>query len=175
MVPNADAALAEYESYARNALVQLRRIPKGGKVEEDHMRNRQMIVHWLIANSDAVKVEKRDGKTYYRVTSADAFRRGCGALLAEVMRIKGEGDFKAGKALVDTYGTRVDPTLHQEVVERLEKLDLAKSSGFVQPELSAVRNDQGEITDIEVRYPLSLERQMLKWSGRAPAGHAAGQ
>ena len=160
-----DAALAEYESYARNALVQLRRVPKGGKLEEDHMRNRQMIVHWLIANTEAVKVERRDDKTYYRVTSAEAFRAGCGKLLAEVMRIKGEGDFKAGKALVETYGTKVDPQLHAEVLARIEALGLTKASGFVQPELTAVFEGD-EIVDVEISYPMSLEKQMLGWSGK---------
>lgn len=165
IVPDDDAVLAEYEGYARNALVQLRRVPPGGKIEEDHMRNRQMIVHWLLHNSDAVKREIRDGKTYYRVTSAAAFRAGCGKLLAEVMRIKATGDFKAGKALVDTYGTKVDPTLHKEVLVRLKALNLTASSGFVQPKLTAVRRG-GKIVDVTVSYPMDLAAQMLEWSGR---------
>ncbi len=166
IVPNDSAALAKCEAYARNALVQLRRVPEGGKIEEDHMRNRQMIVHWLIANTESVKVEVRDGKTFYRVTSAQSFREGCGRLLAEVMRIKGEGDFKAGKALVDTYGTKVDAKLHQEVLKRMKVLDIPSSSGFVQPELTAVSNSNGEIIDVKVSYPSSLEDQMLRFSGK---------
>lgn len=166
LVPHPDVALAEYESYARNALLQLRRVPKGGKVEEDHMRNRQMIVHWLIANSDAIQVENRDGKTYYRVTSVAAFRKGCGILLAEVMRIKGTGDFKAGKQLVDQYGTKVEPQLHEQVLARIRKLGLPSVTGFVQPELRAITDATGAIVDVVVEHPCDLAAQMLRWSGR---------
>ena len=166
LVPSEDVALAEYESYARNALLQLRRVPKGGKVEEDHMRNRQLIVHWLIANSAGVKVDSRDGKTFYRVTSVDEFRAGCGRLLAEVMRIKATGDFKAGKKLVDEYGTKVDPKLHEEVLARVAKLKLPSVTGFVMPELRAVTNSAGEIVDVRVEHPCDLASQMLRWSGR---------
>lgn len=166
IIPNDDAGLAEYEGYARNALLQLRRVPVGGKVEEDHMRNRQLIVHWLIAHTDAVKVEKRDGKTFYRVTSAASFRAGSARLLAEIMRIKATGDFKAGKKLVDTYGTKVDPKLHAEVLSRLSSLDLVSSSGFVMPELKVERGADGEITDVKVYYPMDLAAQMLRFSGK---------
>ncbi len=166
IVAHEDAALSEYEGYCRNIPVQLRRVPKGRKLEQDHMRNRQMVVFWLIANSDAVKVEKRDGKTYYRVKGVAEFREGCGRLLGEVMRIKATGDFKAGKRLVDIYGTKVDPTLHQEVLTRLEPLNIPSAVGFVQPELRLVKNAAGEVKDVEVHYPLSLEDQMLRWSGR---------
>jgi len=166
IIPNADAALAEYEGYARNALVQLRRVPPGGKVEEDHMRNRQLIVHWLIAHTDAVKVEKRDGKTFYRVTGAEAFRAGSARLLAEIMRIKATGDFKAGKLLVDTYGTKVDPGLHKEVLQRMKALDLVSSSGFVMPELHLVKGADGEVSDVTVHYPMDLATQMLRFSGK---------
>lgn len=166
IVPDPEVALAEYESYARNALVQLRRVALGDRIEEDHMRNRQMIVHWLIASSDAIAVEKRDGKTYYRVTGVDAFRAGCGKLLAEVMRIKATGDAAAGKELVEKYGTHVDRALHEEVLARLEKLNLPAVTGFVQPELRLVRNPRGEVTDVEVFHPMDLADQMLRWSGR---------
>lgn len=166
LVPHPDVALAEYESFARNALLQVRRVPKGGKLEEDHMRNRQLIVHWLIANTDALRSESKDGKTYYRVTSVDAFRAGCGTLLAEVMRIKGTGDFKAGKALVDTYGTKVDPRLHEEVLARIAKLGLPSVTGFVMPELRAIRSSTGEVIDVVVEHPCDLAAQMLRWSGR---------
>jgi dipeptidyl-peptidase-3 len=132
------------------------------------MRNRQMVVFWLIANSDAVSVEKRGGKTYYRVQSVEAFREGCGRLLAEVMRIKASGDFKAGKQLVNTYGTRVDPALHEEVLARIEPLQIPSAVGFVQPELRLVKDEAGKVTDVTVHYPTSLEDQMLRWSGRRP-------
>jgi dipeptidyl-peptidase-3 len=166
LVPHTDMALAEYEAYARNALAQLRRVPKGGKLEEDHMRNRQLIVHWLIANSDAIKVETRQGKTYYRVTSVGAFQRGCGRLLAEVMRIKATGDFKAGKKLVDEHGTKVDPKLHEEVLARIAQLGLPSITGFVQPELRAVTDSAGNVIDVKVEHPCDLAAQMLRWSGR---------
>ncbi|MCA8964301.1 MAG: peptidase M49 [Planctomycetes bacterium] len=166
LVPDDDAVLAKYEAYTRNALLQLRRVPEGGKIEEDHMRNRQMIVHWLMKNSDAIAVEHKDGKTYYRVTSIAAYREGCGKLLAEVMRIKATGDFKAGKALVETYGTKVDPALRAEVVQRLASLNLPSVTGFVQPELKAEKDAAGKITDVQVWYPCDLADQMLRWSGR---------
>lgn len=166
LVPNDDAVLAKYEAYTRNALLQLRRVPEGGKIEEDHMRNRQMIVHWLMANSGAIAVEHKDGKVYYRVTSIGAYRDGCGKLLAEVMRIKGTGDFKAGKDLVETYGTKVDPALRSQVMQRLASLHLPSVTGFVQPELKARTDAAGKITDVQVWYPCDLADQMLRWSGR---------
>ncbi|MEZ5965999.1 MAG: prolyl oligopeptidase family serine peptidase [Planctomycetota bacterium] len=165
--PSAEAALAQYEAYARNALVQLRRVALGKKVEEDHMRNRQMVVHWLLANAtDAVRKETRAGKTYYRVLDRDAFREGCGRLLAEVMRIKATGDFKAGKALVETYGTQIDRGLHEEVLGRLKALNMPALSAFVQPELRLVQDPAGKVTDVVVHYPMDLGTQMLRWSGR---------
>ncbi len=170
LVPNDDAVLAKYEAYARNALVQLRRVPPGGKIEEDHMRNRQMIVHWLLANDGGVVAETRDGKTFYRVTTAAAFRAGCGRLLAEVMRIKATGDFAAGKSLVDRFGTRVDAALHQQVLARIAQLHLPSVTGFVQPELVAIR-DGGRIVDVKAVHCQDLADQMLRWSGRR-AGEA---
>lgn len=164
-VPNDEAVLAKYESYARNALVQLRRVPLGERVEEDHMRNRQLIVLWLLENNAGVHAEKKDGKTFYVVDSPDKFREGCGKLLAEIMRIKAEGDFKAGKALVEKYGIKIDPTLHKEVIARLERLNLPSVTGFVQPELRVVEKD-GVATDVEVHHCMDLADQMLRWSGR---------
>src|SRR5262245_22263906 len=113
-----DIVLAEYEGYARNALVQLRRVREGTTIEEDHMRNRQMIVRWLMANTSSVDVRRRDGKTYFVMTDAAAFREGVGWLLAEVQRIKGEGDYDAARALFETYGVNFDPALRDEVVAR---------------------------------------------------------
>lgn len=168
LVPNDDAALAKYEAYSRNALLQLRRVPAGGKIEEDHMRNRQLIVHWLLQNDGGIAVEHQDGKTYYHVTSAAAYRDGCGRLLAEVMRIKATGDFAAGRDLVETYGTKVDPALREEVVERIKSLHLPSVTGFVQPELKAVTDASGSITDVQVYYPRDLADQMLRWSGCKP-------
>jgi dipeptidyl-peptidase-3 len=162
---HAEIVRAEYEAYARNALVQLRRVREGSQIEEDHMRNRQMIVGWLRANSRAIEVRRRDGKTYYVVVDVQAFQEGAGRLLAEVQRIKAEGDYEAAKALFETYGVHFDPALRDEVVARVDRLRMPSYTGFVQPRLEAVR-DGGEITDVRISYPLDLETQMLEYSGR---------
>jgi len=154
----------EYESYTRNALVQLRRVREGTDIEEDHMRNRQMIVHWLMAHTTAIDVRTRGGKTYYVMTDPRAFCDGVGRLLAEVQRIKGEGDYDAALALFTTYGVHFDPALRDEVVARVDHLQLPSYSGFVMPRLEAVTNASGEITDVTISYPLDLTTQMLEYS-----------
>ena len=154
----------EYESYARNALVQLRRVREGTDIEEDHMRNRQMIVHWLIANTTAIDVRSRGGKTFYVMTDPVAFREGVGRLLAEVQRIKGEGDYEAARALFHAYGVHFDPALRDEVVARVDHLQLPSYSGFVMPRLEAISGAAGEITDVVVSYPLDLSAQMLEYA-----------
>jgi dipeptidyl-peptidase-3 len=159
-----DIVRTEYESYARNALVQLRRVREGTHIEEDHMRNRQMIVHWLMANTSAIEVRHRDGKTFYVMTDAKAFREGVGRLLAEVQRIKAEGDYDAALELLDTYGVHFDPALRDEVVARVDHLQLPSYTGFVMPALQAVTNARGEITDVTISYPLDLTTQMLEYS-----------
>jgi dipeptidyl-peptidase-3 len=159
-----EIVLTEYESYARNALVQLRRVREGTDIEEDHMRNRQMIVHWLMANTSAIDVRTRDGKTYYVMTDAKAFREGVGRLLAEVQRIKGEGDYDAAHALFTAYGVHFNPALRDEVVARVDHLQLPSYTGFVMPKLEAVTNAAGEITDVTISYPLDLTAQMLEYS-----------
>jgi dipeptidyl-peptidase III len=163
---HADIVRAEYEGYARNALVQLRRVREGSQIEEDHMRNRQMIVHWLMANSTAIERRTRDGKTYYVVVDVKAFQEAVGRLLGDVQRIKAEGDYEAAKALFDTYGVHFDPALRDEVVARVDRLKMPSYTGFVQPRLEAIRNGQGEITDVQISYPLDLAAQMLEYSGR---------
>ena len=162
----AEITRAEYEAYARNALVQLRRVREGETIEEDHMRNRQLIVHWLIANTKAVEVRHRESKTYYVVTDVEAFRAGTGRLLAEVQRIKSEGDYAAGKALFEAFGVYIDPGLRDEVVRRVTQLNLPSYSGFVQPRLEAVRDESGRVVDVTISYPLDLEQQMLEYSGK---------
>ena len=163
---HAEIVRAEYEAYARNALVQLRRIREGSQIEEDHMRNRQMIVGWLIANSRAIEVRRRDHKTYYVVVDVSAFREGVGRLLAEVQRIKAEGDYDAARALFEAYGVHFDPALRDEIVARVDRLQMPSYTGFVQPRLEAVRDNSGAITDVELSYPLDLTAQMLEYSGR---------
>ena len=157
---------AEYEGYARNALVQLRRIREGTQIEEDHMRNRQMIVQWLLANSSAIEARRRDGKTYYAMLDAKAFQEAVGRLLAEVQRIKAEGDYAAAKGLFETYGVHFDAALRDEVVARVEHLNMPSYTGFVQPRLEPVLAADGTIADVAISYPLDLTTQMLEYSGK---------
>jgi dipeptidyl-peptidase-3 len=168
IVPAADQdaiVRAEYEAYTRNALVQLRRVRQGSQIEEDHMRNRQMIVRWLMANTKAVEQRSRDGKTYLVMVDPAAFREGVGRLLAEVQRIKSEGDFTGAQKLFEAYGIHFDPAQRDEVVSRVEKLNLPSYSGFVQPKLTAVTGANGAITDVTISYPMDLTAQMLEYSG----------
>jgi dipeptidyl-peptidase-3 len=163
-----EAALAAYEQYTRNGgMQQLRRIKKGEQVEEDHMRNRMMVVRWIQANSKAIDERVRDGKHYLVVTSAKDFREAVGRLLTLVQQLKSTGDYAGAKSLFDTYGIKFDPKLRDEVLARYSKLDIASYTGFVMPRLTAVRDSKGQVTDAKVSYPLSLEQQMLEWSGRA--------
>ncbi len=167
IIPNTmDVVKAMYDKEVRNAgMVQLQRIPKGqDQLEEDHMKNRQMIVHWLWKNADCIERGVRNGKTYFRVTSYEKMRDGVGKLLAEVQRIKSEGDAAAAKALIDTYGFKIDTALRDEVLTRMEKLDRAVYTGFVMPKLRPVTDANGNITDVGVDYPLDLGKQMLEYS-----------
>ncbi len=160
----ADIVLTEYESYTKNALVQLRRVRQGSQIEEDHMRNRQMIVRWLMANTKAIDVRQRDGKTFYVMTDATAFRDGVGRLLGEVQRIKSMGDYPAAKALFEAHGVHFDPALRDEVVARVDRLHLPSYSGFVMPRLTAATDGSGAITDVTISYPRDLAAQMLEYS-----------
>ena len=155
----------EYEAYARNALVQLRRVRIGAQLEEDHMRNRQAIVHWLLANTKAIDVRTRNQKTYFVVNDCDAFRDGVAKLLAEVQRIKSEGDYAKAKELFETYGVHFDPEMRDEVVARVDHLNLPSYTGFVMPKLEAVIDDSG-ITDVKISYPCDLTTQMLEYSAQ---------
>ena len=163
---HAEIIQAEYESYTRNALLQLRRVREGSQLEEDHMRNRQMIVHWLMDNTEAIEVRERNGKTFYVVADVQAFREGVGVLLGEVQRIKSQGDYEAAKALFETYGIHFDPALRDQILERVERVELPSYSGFVMPRLEAVYGDDGEIVDVTISYPMDLTQQMLEYSGK---------
>jgi dipeptidyl-peptidase-3 len=172
IIPAADhdnMVRAEYEGYTRNALVQLRRVREGTQIEEDHMRNRQMIVRWLMAHTKAIEQRSRDGKTYLVMVDAKAFREGVGRLLAEVQRIKSEGDYAAAKALFDTHGIHFDPKQRDEVVARVDALQLPSYSGFVMPKLTPVMGANGAITDVTISYPQDLTKQMLEYSAQSPA------
>ena len=157
---------AEYEAYARNALVQLRRVREGTQIEEDHMRNRQMVVGWIMASSGAIDVRRRDGKTYYVMVNPDAFQEAAGRLLAEVQRIKADGDYAAARDLFETHGIHFDPALRDEVVGRVDMLQMPSYTAFVQPRLSAQRDAEGTITDVTISYPQDLTQQMLEYSGK---------
>jgi dipeptidyl-peptidase-3 len=155
---------AQYEAFTRNAIVQLRRVREGTQIEEDHMRNRQMIVRWLMANTKAIEQRTRDGKTYLVMVDPKAFREGVGTLLAEVQRIKSEGDFAAAKALFETHGIHFDAPLRDEIVKRVDSLNLPSYSGFVMPKLTAVKGPDGAITDVQISYPMDLTKQMLEYA-----------
>lgn len=134
------------------------------------MRNRQMVVRWLIDHTRAIDVRQRDGKTYYVMTDANAFREGVGKLLTEVQRIKSEGDYDAAKTLFESYGIHFDPKLRDEILARVKTLNLPSYTGFVMPRLEPVRGADGQITDVTISYPQDLETQMLEYSalGRKP-------
>jgi dipeptidyl-peptidase-3 len=161
-----DIVLAEYEGYTRNAIVQLRRVREGTTLEEDHMRNRQAIVHWLMAHTTAIERRVRDGKTYYVMVDAAAFRAGCGAMLGEIQRIKAQADYEAAARLFDAHGTHFDAALRDEVLRRTDALDLAAYTGFVQPQLEAVRDGGGAIVDVRIGYPCDFTAQMLHYGDR---------
>jgi dipeptidyl-peptidase III len=168
VIPAADQdniVRAEYESYTRNALVQLRRVREGAQLEEDHMRNRQMIVRWLMANTKAIEQRQRDGKSYLTMVDAKAFREGVGRLLTEVQRIKSEGDLAAAKALFETHGIHFEPKTRDEVVTRVQALNLPSYTGFVMPKLTPVTDAAGKITDVQISYPQDLTAQMLEFAG----------
>jgi dipeptidyl-peptidase III len=154
----------EYEHYVRTVLVQLRRVREGDQLEEDHMRGRQMIVEWLRANTKAIDVRRREDKTYYVMIDAGAFRDGVGRLVAEVQRIKSEGDYTAARRLFETYGIQVDTVLRDEVVARVDRLQLPSYTGFVMPRLEAKRDHDDRIVDVEISYPCDLEAQMLEYA-----------
>jgi len=164
----AEIACAVYESFARNALVQLRRVREGTQLEEDHMRNRQLVVRWLMKHTRAVQERYRDNKTFWVVTDVHGFHEGVGRLLAEVQRIKSQGDYGAARALVDAYGTHFDPALRDEIVARVLRVGLPSYSGLVMPELEPVHGPDGQIANVRIAYPLDLTRQMLGYAGKVP-------
>ena len=143
----------------------LRRVREGTQIEEDHMRNRQMIVRWLMANTKAIEPRTRDGKSYLVMVDPKAFRDGVGKLLAEVQRIKSEGDAAGAAKLFDTYGIHFEAKQRDEIVARVDKLNLPSYSGFVMPKLTAVTAADGSITDVTISYPQDLQKQMLEYSG----------
>lgn len=165
LIPSLEVGKAEYDGYIRNGLLtQLQRLTPGKQVEEEHMQNRQLVAAWVYEKGLKDKViEKvvKNGKIYYDIKDYNKLRVLFGELLKEIQRIKSEGDYKAGKNLVETYGVKVDPKVHEEVLARVKPLNLAPYSGFVNPVFVTETNDKGEITDIRIENKQSFEEQML--------------
>ena len=165
LVPDAEAYKSQYYSYIMNGLMtQLIRIEPGRQIEEAHMRNRALIAHWCYEQGgEVITMEKRDGKTFIRVNDHEALRELFACLLAEIQRIKSEGDYDAARQLVERYAIKVDADLHQEVLARYKKLDLAPYKGFINPRLIPVLDADGEISDVQVDYSESYVQQMLRY------------
>ena len=166
LMENKEPGYAEYDNYMSNGMMlQLRRILPGDDIEEDHMRNRQLVASWAFERGGEENVVERkviDGKTYFVVNDYEKLRGYFGELLREIQRIKSEGDFEAGRNLVETYGVKVDQELHAEVLRRSEPLNLAPYSGFVNPEMVPVFEGDS-IVDIAVEYPMDFLGQMLRY------------
>lgn len=168
LLPNDEAYKAAYDDYIRNGLMtQLTRIKLGDNIEESHMRNRQLIAMWVYKHgmdNNVIEKKTRDGKTFFVVNDYKALQSLFGQLLAEIQRVKSEGDFEGAKSLVEDYAVKVDYDLHKEVLERYKKLNLAPYSGFVNPVYKVVKNDAGKIIDVQLDYTESYVDQMLRYS-----------
>ena len=166
LTPDAEAYKSQYYSYMMNGLMtQLTRIEPGKNIEEAHMRNRALIAHWVLERGDeAIKMVQRSGKTYVEISDYVRLRDLFTQLLAEIQRIKSEGDFSAARKLVEQYAVKVDAALHSEVLERYRHLNLAPYKGFLNPVLRPVTDETGVITDVTVDYTESYEAQMLRYS-----------
>lgn len=160
-------AKTHYNSYIRNGLmVQLTRIEPGAKLEQAHMRNRQLIARWAFEKGNPLGVIKKveqNGKTYFKVNNHEALRGLFGQLLHEIQRIKSEGDFDAAKQLVETYGVGIDRQLHQQVLERFAKLRIAPFAGFINPTYVPIEDKNSEITDIHIDYSDTYSQQMQRY------------
>ena len=166
LVPDAKAYESQYYTYMMNGLMtQLVRIKPGHQIEEAHMRNRALIAHWCLEHGkNVVELVKRNGKTYVKINDYPALRTLFAQLLAEIQRIKSEGDYEAGKTLVERYAVKVDPVLHEEVLARYRKLNLAPYKGFINPWMKPVEDADGNIIDVELDYTEGYAHQMLRYS-----------
>ena len=166
LLPDKNAFRSQYYAYMMNGLMtQLTRIERGKDIEEAHMRNRALIAHWTLEHGKgAVELVKRNGKTFVRINNYEQLHRLFGELLAEVQRIKSEGDFNAARNLVENYAVKVDGELHAEVLERFAKLDIAPYKGFINPVYKPILNGEDEIIDVEVDYSEAYDTQMLRYS-----------
>ena len=166
LTPNEEAYKAQYYSYMMNGLMtQTIRIKEGDKIEEAHMRNRALIAYWTLDHAHgAVEIVKKEGKSYVKVNDYPALRQAFGTLLAEIQRVKSEGDLEAARQLVEKYAVNIDPDLHHEVVERYKKLDLAPYKGFINPWMKVKHDEDGNPVDVELDYTESYAHQMLRYS-----------
>ena len=166
LTPDMEAYKSQYYTYMMNGLMtQLTRIKPGDKIVEAHMRNRALIARWCMEQGGGtITLEKHEGKTFVRISDYEKLRLLFGRLLAEIQRIKSEGDYEAARQLVERYAVDIDSDLHQEVLQRYERLNLAPYKGFINPVLKPVVNADGEITDITVDYTESYTDQMLRYS-----------
>ena len=172
LTPNMDAHKASYYSYIQNgALTQLVRIKPGNTIEEAHMRNRALIARWVLEQAKSqktakpcVELVKQKGKTFVRVNDYAEMRNLFGNLLAEIQRIKSEGDYEGARKLVETYGVQVDAKVHKEILERYARLKLSPYKGFINPVYQAVRDAQGNITDVTISYDEAFDAQNLRYS-----------
>lgn len=166
LVPNGEAYKSQYYHYMMNGLLtQLVRIKPGHQIEEAHMRNRALIAHWCLDNGNGVvELTKINGKTFIKINDYPALRQLFGKLLAEVQRIKSEGDYDGARNLVETYGVKVDKDIHCEVLQRYEKLGIAPYKGFINPWMKPVTDENGNIVDVKIDYTESYKHQMLRYS-----------
>jgi dipeptidyl-peptidase-3 len=175
LISNPDVAKAMYYSAVRVALTQLRRIPKGDTIEEDHERDRQLIVNYIRDKTGAIAETKRNGKTHLELRDFVKMRQGVGQLLSELMRIKAEGDYESAKTLMDKYGVHFDPALRDEVMARYKKLDIPAYWAGINPDLSASFDAQGRVTKVDISYPRDFAKQQLGYSAMYAAPNATGR
>ncbi len=168
LTPDAEAYKAQYYSYMMNGLLtQLVRINLGNNIEEAHMRNRALIAHWCYEKGrgeNVVELVRRNGKTYVKINDYTKLRTLFGRLLAEIQRVKSEGDYAGAQQLVETYGVKIEPELHKEIIERYHQLNLAPYKGFINPVYTAVRDEKGNITDVNISYGEAYADQMMRYS-----------
>jgi dipeptidyl-peptidase-3 len=167
LVESDEVGKAEYDSYIKNGMMlQLRRLLPGKTIQQAHMRNRATVAHWVYEKGktdNVIDMVKRDGKTYFEITDYQKLRALFGELLREVQRITSQGDYEAGKNLIETYGVQVDREIHDEVLARSERLNIPPYGGFINPKIVPVTNSTGEITDFKVEYPDDFTEQMLEY------------
>lgn len=168
LLPNAEAYKASYIAQMQNGLLtQLVRINLGNNIEEAHMRNRALIARWAFEHGkkdNVMELVKHDGKTFVKINDYSKLRHLFGELLAEIQRVKSTGDFKGAQTLVETYGVKIDPELHREILDRYAKLNIAPYKGFINPVYTAVRDNDGNITDVKISYTEGYAEQMLRYS-----------